>query len=125
MSGCLKCWNRCRRKPCWHILSDYNADLPGLFTQKGLAHIRSTPLTDADRFAVDQWLAQWKFLKGQLREADLKRAEFAEASPAAQREARELLRSIPGDLENGPTLQPGLLELTSTQARQRGSAKPF
>lgn len=83
--------NRIRR-----LLSDYNSDIPNLFTDRGLKHIDTVLLSGADRFAMDQLLTLWTFLTGQLCAAEGKLVEFAEAAPIAEREARELLRSIPG-----------------------------
>ena len=83
--------NRVRR-----ILSDYNADIAGLFTQKGMAYLRSVNLSDADRFAIDQIASEFEFLCGQLRECDRRLDEFARTAPAAETEARVLLHSIPG-----------------------------
>jgi transposase len=83
--------NRIRR-----VLSDYNADIPHLFTQKGMAYLHKLALSDADRFAVDQMVSEYEFLTDQLRACDRRIDEFAATAPAAETEARALLRSIPG-----------------------------
>jgi transposase len=78
------------------ILSDYNADRRDLFTKAGLSALAVAPLSDSDRFIVDDPLAQRIDLEKRL--ATLKRRLFAfsqEGSESEQRQ-RELLRSIPG-----------------------------
>lgn len=83
--------NRIRR-----LLSDYNADIPKLFTQRGMEYLERVPLTETDRFAIDQIVDEYDFLSGQLRACDHRLLEFAKTAPAAESEARALLRSIPG-----------------------------
>ena len=83
--------NRLRR-----LLSDYNADIPGLFTERGRAHLATVPLSEADRFAADQILAECRFHQQQLAESDAALRRFAGSAPAAEAEARALLLSIPG-----------------------------
>ena len=83
--------NRVRR-----LLSDYNADIPGLFSKAGLAYLNRVKLSEADRFALDQLMAEYHFLRDQLRACDERLDAFARTAPAAEREARALLRSIPG-----------------------------
>jgi len=83
--------NRIRR-----LLSDYNADIPGLFSEAGMTYLNSVPLSDADRFAIDQIVAEYRFLSAQLRACDEQLKAFARTAPAAEAEARALLRSIPG-----------------------------
>jgi transposase len=78
------------------ILSDYNADRPNLFTAEGLGYLAKAKLSAADRFAVTQLLAEFEFQRAQLKAlaADLK--GFVAEAPAAEAEARTVLRSIPG-----------------------------
>jgi transposase len=78
------------------ILSDYNADRPDLFTEKGLVYLAQVKLSASDRFAVEQLLKEFEFQHGQLKEAEAALKKFAVQAPAAEAEARALLRSIPG-----------------------------
>ena len=83
--------NRLRR-----ILSDYNADRPGLFSAVGRAYLWQVPLSKADRFAAEQIQAECDFFGRQRSAAQGRIREFAAAAPAAEVEARALLRTIPG-----------------------------
>jgi transposase len=83
--------NRLRR-----ILSDYNADRPELFSIAGRAYLMAVPLSSADRFAADQIQAECDFYCGQRNKIQERIREFAAAAPAAEAEARALLRTIPG-----------------------------
>jgi transposase len=83
--------NRIRR-----ILADENADFEGLFTVSGLQKLKAIPLSDADRFAVDQMLEEYELYRRQLKQADERLVAFAESAPSVERERRALLRSIPG-----------------------------
>jgi transposase len=56
-------------------------------------------LAAADRWVVEQLLASWRHLAGQRRDLDQQLRAFAKKAPAAEREAREVLGSIP---EVGP-----------------------
>lgn len=86
--------NRVRR-----ILSDYNADIPGLFTQQGRAYLQQmmhTQMSSAARFAAEQITDELDFLTGQLQACNARLREFARTAPAPEAEARALLKSIPG-----------------------------
>jgi transposase len=78
------------------ILSDYNADQPNLFTSDGLAYLAQVKLSASDRFAVDQLLLEWDCQQARLKAVQAQLKEFAAQAPAAEAEARALLRSIPG-----------------------------
>ena len=78
------------------ILSDSNADRPDLFTGEGLAYLAQVKLSAAERFAVEQLLAEWQFHQAQLKAAEAQLQEFSRQAPAAEAEARQVLRSIPG-----------------------------
>jgi transposase len=78
------------------MLSDSNADRPDLFTEEGLAYLAQVQLSSAERFAVDQLQAEFQFQQTQLKAAAAQLKEFATQAPAAEAEAREVLRSIPG-----------------------------
>lgn len=83
--------NRMRR-----ILANYNADRRDLFTIEGLLYLDSVPLSEADRFSINQMVEEYHFGRSQLKSVERRLKEFAETSPLREREARELLRSIPG-----------------------------
>jgi transposase len=78
------------------ILSDYNADRPNLFTAEGLAYLRALAVSAAARFILDQLLAEWEQHVAQLQAVDQQLKQFAKGAPAAEREARAVLASIPG-----------------------------
>jgi transposase len=84
-----------RNKIHW-ILSGHNADREDLFTAAGLAYLRQVPLSAAERFTVEQLRAEWQFHQERLRELTQQLQQFLAAAPAAETEARALLRSIPG-----------------------------
>lgn len=78
------------------VLSDYNADVPHLFTRAGLAYLRDeVKLSEVDRYLVEQFLAELAFQKKQLRAAEVRLQEFAREGSAQETAQRELLRSIP------------------------------
>lgn len=76
-------------------LAHYNADIAELFTAKGEKHLARLAMSDADRFEVEHLQEQLALLTKQLAKADAKLAEFAETAPAGEREAREVLDTIP------------------------------
>ncbi len=83
--------NRLRR-----ILTNYNADIPSLFTVQGLLYLAQFQFSAADRFAVDQITEELHFGRRQLLEAEARIRQFIADSPLVEQETRELLRSIPG-----------------------------
>lgn len=83
--------NRMRR-----ILSNYNADRQDLFTKKGDTFLKSFALSSADRFSMTQMSKELEFFREQLREANQELKNFADAAPTRERQARELLHTIPG-----------------------------
>lgn len=83
--------NKLRR----HV-SHYNADRADLFTRKGQSYLKELELSAADRFCVDQLLAQWSGFRRQLLDVDAQLREFAQAASPQERADREILASIPG-----------------------------
>jgi transposase len=83
--------NRLRR-----ILANYNADIPGLFTIAGLQYLASVPLSEAERFTVDQILEEFQLGRSQLKHVEERLRQFVADSPLQEQEARKLLCSIPG-----------------------------
>jgi transposase len=78
------------------IVSDYNADRPDLFSGEGLAYLAQLKLSEADRFVIEQLLAEWSHYEHQRRAIEKHLREFAKSAPIAEKEAREVLESIPG-----------------------------
>ena len=78
-----------------HILSDYNLDRPNLFTAEGLEYLQGVAVSPADRWVLEQLLSQWQQHRNQVQAANKQLREFAKRAPLAEREHRELLRSIP------------------------------
>ena len=77
------------------ILARYNADVKSLFTKKGREYLATVELSDAHRFLVDQLSESLDHYTQQLTAADKKLSQFAEKAPIAEREAREILDTIP------------------------------
>lgn len=77
----------------------YNADVAGLFSQRGQEHLAGIAMSSADRFETEHLLAQWELFQQQLRDVDAELRRFQESAPASEREARAVLQTIP---EVGP-----------------------
>ncbi len=78
------------------VLADYNADRPDLFRAEGLKYLAEVKLAPADRFVIDQLCSQGEHYLKQLSAVEVRLKEFAKEAPAAEREARAALASIPG-----------------------------
>ncbi len=78
-----------------HLLSHDNADVKHLFSQEGQTHLDALVLSAADRFAVEQLRQGWRFFDGQLRAMDQQLRQFARSASVAEREARQVLETIP------------------------------
>lgn len=81
------------------IVSDYNADRRDLFTGEGMAYLAQLmeqTLSAADRIILEQLLSEWSHHQQQLRTLNKHLREFAKSAPVAEKEAREVLESIPG-----------------------------
>jgi transposase len=78
-----------------HLLSHYNADAPNLFTGEGQAYLDDLKLSASDRFVVEQLRESWRFFSGQLQAMDKQLRRFAESAPVAEREARQVLKTMP------------------------------
>jgi transposase len=79
-----------------NVLADHNADIANLFTRQGLAYLASVSLSKAERFVVDGLVDEFTFQRGRLAAADRAIDDFAKTATEREREARLLLRSIPG-----------------------------
>ena len=78
-----------------HLLSHYNADVPCLFSEKGQAYLNELSLSAADRFVVRQLQASWHHWRSQLAEIHSELRKFAKKAPEAEREARQVLETMP------------------------------
>ena len=78
-----------------HILSDYNLDRPNLFTAEGLEYLQGVEVSPADRWVLEQFVLQWQQHRSQVQAANKQLREFSKKAPLAEREHREVLRSIP------------------------------
>lgn len=79
------------------ILSDYNADRRNLFSgELGLEYVKQVGLSDADRFVVGQLWAEHEYYTQQLDELWKMLKEFAKKAPHREKEARAVLKTIPG-----------------------------
>lgn len=84
---------RCRIRS---LLADYNIQRKDLFTVGGLAELQKVKLSWADRIVLDQLLEDWNYHCRLVERLDASLAQFAEKAPPAEREARQVLDSIPG-----------------------------
>lgn len=84
---------RCRIRS---LLADYNIQRKDLFTAGGLAELQKVKLSWADRIVLDQLLEDWNYHCRLVERLDACLAKFAEKAPPAEREARQVLDSIPG-----------------------------
>jgi len=79
------------------ILSDYNADRRNLFTLANQReYIAQIGLNDSDRFVIGQLLADLNHFSDQLVALTKKLKEFAKKAPHREKEAREVLKTVPG-----------------------------
>lgn len=77
------------------ILANYNADQKHLFSQAGRKYLAKIELSSADRFAVDLLCEELDQHGERLKQVDKQLKKFAEQAPIAEREAREILDSMP------------------------------
>lgn len=78
-----------------HKAAHYNADIAEMFLRRGQSRLANLAMSEADRFEVDALLEQMDLLVEQLHTADRQLRTFAESAAAAEREAREVLDTIP------------------------------
>lgn len=101
-------------------LANYNADVEGLFSQSGQRHLNQYPMSPSDRFEVQHLQAELTLFQQHLAEADRKLREFARQAPAAEREARAVLDSIP---QVGPVTIDAVLSELGDWRRFRSAKK--
>lgn len=78
-----------------HVLANYNADVPHVFSVAGRKYARELKLRSADRFVMDQLWDELLHHQMQLNAVDQELTDFAERAPLGEREARALLTSMP------------------------------
>jgi len=77
------------------VLSHYNADLKNLFTQQGRKYLAKIELSAADRFVTDLLCEELDQHGERLKQVDKQLKVFVEQASVAEREAREILDSMP------------------------------
>ncbi|QDU56149.1 Transposase IS116/IS110/IS902 family protein [Aeoliella mucimassa] len=78
------------------LLTRYNADRRDLFTRIGRKALRQFQFLDEERWLVDDLLEDLDQARHHLANVDCRLREFAERAPLAEREAREVLATLPG-----------------------------
>ncbi|RMF60627.1 MAG: IS110 family transposase, partial [Calditrichaeota bacterium] len=78
-----------------HKAAHYNADIAGLFSERGLQHLAGIAMSDADWFETENLLEQLALCQEQLKKVDKQLREFAKTAPPAEREARAVLATMP------------------------------
>ena len=76
-------------------LAHYNSDIAGLFSEKGREHLANVAMNFADRHEVKQLEAELELFQAHQAETDQELAGFAKNAPQSEREAREILDTIP------------------------------
>jgi transposase len=84
---------RCRIR---HVLANYNADRVDLFGPEGREHLASVAVTKADRFVLNELLAEHDEALVRLTKAKMELRVFAAAGDDAEQQAREIATSMPG-----------------------------
>jgi transposase len=80
-----------------NVVSNYNADRKDLFSpQCGLAYLKDVPLSDADRFVVNQLWTEWQDHLAQKLALTKKLKAFMAKAPQREAEARAILKTAPG-----------------------------
>jgi transposase len=78
-----------------HVLANYNADVKSLFSRAGRRYLEETKLLEADRFVVEQLLGDLEHHRRQLSAVNRQLRLFARSASMQEREAREVLASVP------------------------------
>jgi len=77
------------------VLSHYNADLKELFTQEGRKYLAKIELSKSDRFVTDLLCEELDQHSERLKQVTNQLKVFAKQAAVAEREAREILDSMP------------------------------
>jgi transposase len=78
-----------------HILANYNADIGSPFSRAGREYVSELDVSDSDRFVLDQLAEELDFHKRQLAAINKQLHAFAKTAPIAEKEAREVLQTMP------------------------------
>jgi transposase len=78
-----------------HLVAHYNADRKDLFSAEGQEYLAGLTIEPVDRYVLEQMLQTWRHLEAQRQKLDKALAVFAKKAPAAEKEARDVLRSMP------------------------------
>lgn len=78
------------------ILSNDNLDRRDLFTAAGQEWLQSAPVSNIDRFGLDQLVGQWRDLVRQRTATEQRLREFAKEGSAQEQLDRGLLKTVPG-----------------------------
>jgi transposase len=78
-----------------HVLANYNADAPHIFTADGQLYVDRLELQSADRFVVEQLRTELREHRARLKASTMALADFAGQAPLAEQEARQILKSMP------------------------------
>lgn len=84
-----------------NLLSDHNADVPGLFGSSGLSeagrlHLSQLKLAEAEQFILDQMIAELAFYIQQRKAIEDQLKSFSKEATTREQESRKLLESVPG-----------------------------
>jgi transposase len=80
-----------------HVLSNYNADRKDVFSSKcGPAYFKQVPLSDADRFVIQQLWSEWEEHQAKLQALTKKIKAFVAKAPQREAEARQIIKTAPG-----------------------------
>ncbi len=77
------------------IASSHNADREDLFGAVGTRYLKRVEVSDSHRFVLDQLLTSWLAHQAQLEQTNRKLRAFARQAAVREREAREVLSTIP------------------------------
>ncbi len=87
------CSVKCRIR---NMLANYNADRKDLFSGEGRKYLRQFGLSSEDRFTMNLMLKELEFFEEQLEAINARLKEFAKKGPLREKEARAILKTIPG-----------------------------
>lgn len=80
-----------------HVLADYNADRKDLFSsQCGRGYVKTLKLDDVDRFRFEDLWSEWELILERKKKIAARIRAFAKKAPQAEKEARKLVKTVPG-----------------------------
>lgn len=79
-----------------NLLAEYNMDRLVLFTSAGRKYLSQVGLSKEDRFSLDIMIEEINFYEQQMDKIDQRLKGFAKKAPLREKEARALLKTIPG-----------------------------